>query len=68
MSFLAPVTSEVKSYFGTKFRVAFDDGERYTGVIVGRDEKSGHRVTRFEDGTEDQCKDPAKDNDYQIVN
>ena len=43
--------------------MAFDDGQKYTGVIIGREKKKGAWITRFED-TEDRCEDPSKDKDY----
>ena len=55
-------------YFGTQVKVAFTDGNHYPGIIIGRDGKDGAWVTRFEDGTEDTCVDPANDKDYQIIN
>lgn len=53
-----------KSYFGRRVSVLFDDGNKYTGVIIGKDPQTSQWITRFEDGTEDRVNDPATDKDY----
>ena len=47
--------------------MAFDDGQEYTGVIIGREKNKGAWITRFEDGTEYRCEDPSNDKDYTII-
>jgi len=47
--------------------VLFDAGRKYDGVIIGKDLESGKWITRFEDGSEDKCDDPA-DDDYTLIN
>ena len=47
--------------------MAFDDGQKYTGVIIGREKNKGAWITCFEDGTEDRCEDPSNDKDYTII-
>jgi len=56
------------NYFGRRVSVLFDDGKKYVGVIIGKDPKGGKWITRFEDGSEDKCDDPAVDDDYTLIN
>ena len=53
--------------FGQRVRVLFDDGMQYTGVLIGKDSQTAEWITRFEDGTEDRCVDPANDEDYTLL-
>lgn len=55
------------SYFGRRVEVLFDDGEKYSGVICGRDPQTKEWITRFEDGTEDKVADPSTDKDYTLL-
>lgn len=55
------------NYFGRKVRVLFDDGKKYTGILVGQDSTTKEWITRFEDGDEDRTKDPATDMDYSFM-
>ncbi len=49
---------------GRRVSVLFDDGNKYTGVIIGKVPQTSQWITRFEDGTEDTVDDPAIDEDY----
>ena len=51
------------SYFGRRVEVLFDDGEKHSGVICGRDSQTKEWITRFEDGTEDKVADLSTDKD-----
>jgi len=55
------------SYFGRRVKVLFDDGEKYSGVICGRDPQTKEWIKRFEDGTEDKVADPSTDKDYTLL-
>ena len=57
----------MQRYFGRRVSVLFDDGKWYEGIIIGKDPKTQLWITKFEDGTEDMCKDPQNDEDYKLL-